>query len=524
MKKKLVIMSVIVLFATIFTACTSGNNGMETTSPQVEKTSPQVTETVKSDTFTVSIPAEIMTLNPMKFADTWSGMAACNTHDTLVRADEFGEIQPALAESWEISEDGLEYTFQLRKGVTFHDGTPFTAKDVKYSIERAMTEPSARRFTVSFKNVDIVNDYECILNLENSMAATLNYLAVPCNSIISEEIINRIGEDEYATKNPCGTGPFIFKEWIPGDRIIFTANENYYLGAPSIKTLIIRNISDKSASLVALETGDIDAVVEASSSDKQTVLENPNLSWYETTSVVYYSLQVNNKIEPFNDVRVRKALDMAINRDEIIAIALEGQGLPATSGVSIYSFGYVDEIKNAPHNPEQAKALLTDAGYPDGFDTNIYVRDDFMQKAAQVIQSQWAKIGVNAQVHVMERGALMTDMMDGNLEIPMSMATDLPLDASLHLNTLDSRYFGHNGANFTFWSDTEFDSLNIQQLKETNPSKRAEIIKKCLLIEKENVPAIPLFYHNVNIAMRADIKGLEQPYPTNVYFWYKLYR
>lgn len=516
MKKVLSIMLSVALLVTLFTSCTPKEVGSES------EDLPGGSGKELKDTFTVALPAEIMTLNPMKVTDSWGASAILNVHDPLVRLDENGKLLPALAESWKISDDGLEYTFYLRKNVTFHDGTTFTAKDVKYTLERAMTEPTGARFTAGFKSVEIINDYECILKIESPMAATLNYLAQANNCIVSESVMDKIGQDEYKT-NPCGTGPFKFKEWIPGDRVIYTANEDYYLGAPAIKTLIVRNIGDKSASLIALETGDIDAIVEAASSDKQTVLSNPKLAWYETPSAVYYSLQLNNNKKPFDDVRVRRALDMAVNREEIIAIALDGQGAPAHIGISNYGNGYTDEIKNAPYDPEMAKTLLTEAGFPNGFKTNIYVRDDFMKKAGQVIQSNWAKIGVEAKVNVMERGALLLDMYDGKLEAPMSMATDLPFDGSLHLNTLDSRYQGHNGANFSFYSNPEMDRLNKLQIGESDPAKRNEIIKEMLKIEKTDVPTIPLFYPVVNLVMNADVKGLESPYPTNIYFWYKIH-
>lgn len=512
MKKLVSLMLVATMLVFMLAACGSPKNPSE----------PGNTGTEVKDSFTVSIPAEIMTLNPMKVTDSWGAMAILNVHDPLVRLDEYGKLQPALAKSWEISEDGLRYTFYLQENVTFHDGTKFTAADVKYTLERAMEEPTGKRFTAGFLGVDIVNDYECVLKLEAPMAATLNYLAQANNCIVSESVMDKIGQDEYKQK-PCGTGPFVFKEWIPGDRLIFTSNENYYLGAPKINTLVIRNIGDKSASLVALETGDIDAVIEAASSDKKTIESNPKLAWYETPSAVYYSLQVNNTIKPFDDVRVRKALDMAINRDEIIAIALDGQGMPAHIGISKYGNGYTDEVKNAPYDPDKAKALLAEAGFPNGFNTKMYVRDDFMKKAGQVIQNNWSKIGVNAEVLVMERGALITDMTNSKLELPMSMATDLPFDGSLHLNTLDSRYMGQNGANFAFYSNPEFDRLNKLQFGETDPVKRNEIIKQALLIEKEDVPAIPLFYPVINIAMNANVKGLTQPFPTNLYCWYNIH-
>lgn len=533
MKKKLALLLVILIVANMIVACSPN----ETSQPEQEEQSnteqtPDSSDSestqveVKKDTFTVAIPAEMMTLNPFKVTDSPGAMGILNTHDGLVRVNEYGEILPSLAERWELSEDQLSYTFYLRKDVTFHDGTPFTANDVKFSIEKNMTEPTGKRFTAGFKGVDVINDYECVLRLENPMAATINYLAIANNCIVSESAYNRIGEENYKTQ-PCGTGAFKFKEWIPGDRIIFEANENYFLGAPAIKTLIIRNINDKSAALVALETGDIDAMMEASTSDKETIKSNPDLAWYETPSTVFYSLQVNNKLKPFDDVRVRRAINMAINRDEIIAIALDGQGIEAHHGLSIYSNGYTEEVanevKNAPYDPEKAKALLAEAGYPDGFDTNIYVRDDFMKKAGLVIQSNLAEVGINAEVNVMERGALITDMQNGKLELPMSMATDMPFDASLHLNTLDSRYMGANGANFAFFSNPEFDRLNKLQFEENDPEKRNEYIKRALLLEKEEVPTVPLFFPVINLVMNSDVKGLTQPYPSNIYWWYNIH-
>lgn len=520
MKKSISILMVLAILVSVLTACGGGQ-----TSGSSQSGGPAATGTPSGgkDTFTVSIPAEVMTLHPLKVTDSWGAMVIANVHDPLVRLDEHGTIQPALAERWEVSPDGLAYTFYLRQGVTFHDGTPFTSADVKYTLERSMVEPTGMRFTNGMDHVEILDDYTCVLHMKIPLAATLNFLAQSNNDIVSETVINKIGDEEYKT-NPCGTGPFIFDQWIPGDRIILKANENYYLGAPAIKTLTIRNIGDKSAALVALETGDIDACVEPSSGDKGTVEGNSDLAWYETPSAVFYSLEVNNRLAPFDNVLVRKALDMATDRDEIVALALDGQGTPAHMGISQYGAGWTDEVKNAPYDPEQAKQLLTEAGFPDGFTTNIYVRDDFMKKAGQVIQNQWAKVGVDVTVHVMERGALISDMSAAKLELPMSMATDLAFDAVIPLDTLYSTLTGDKGgANFSFWGDPEYDRLADLARGESDPVKRADYVKQALLIEKEQVPRIPLFFPIVSIAMNKDVKGLTQPYPTNLYYWYNIH-
>lgn len=475
----------------------------------------------EENSFTFVLGYEITQLDPQEVAGSWDCLMVLNTHDPLVRLNPDGEIVPALAERWEVSEDGLEYTFYLRDNVKFQDGTPLKASDVKFSLERGMTKAPSKRFTEPFDSVEVVSDNVVKLIFKYPTAAALKYVTQGNNAIVSEKIMNEVGEEAYK-KNPCGTGPFKLEKWIPGDRLILSANKDYYLGAPKIDTLVVRTITEKTTAMVALETGEVDAVLEIPAISKQSILDNPNLEYKETSGTAYWHIAFNNELPPFDNKLVRKAINMAIDRQEIIDVAMDGQGIPADISIHRNSAGFTDEVKRDEYNPEKAKELLKEAGYPNGFDTQIYVREDFTQKIGQVVQQQLSKIGIKLEVVVMERSALIADSDAGKLGMATFGSNDLFLDAALPLNALDSAYRG-KGSNFCFFSNEEYDRLNKLQIVERDPEKREEIIKQMLLIEKEEVPRAPLFFPITSIAYNKEFKGIEV-YGTGMYFLYDVYK
>ncbi len=497
----------LVLAVLLLTACGGSNAG--------DSTSEGTTE--QRDTMTFVLGYEVTTMDPQKSPGVWDNLMIVNTHDPLVRMDSNGEIQPALAESWDISEDGMSYTFHLREGVQFQDGTPLKASDVKYSLERGMNEAQSKRFTQPFDHVEAVDDQTAVLYLKYPCAATLKYLAQGNNCIVSEEIMNKVGEDAYQN-NPVGTGPYKVTEWVPGDHISLTANDNYYLGAPDIKNIVVRNISESTTAMVALETGDADVVLSVPAVSKQSVLNNENLEYKEKPSTAFWNIPLNVNIEPFDNKLVRQAMNLAVDRQEVIDLAMDGAGIVADEGINPSSTGYV-EVPRDPVDIEKAKALLAEAGYPDGFSTQLYVREDYTQKIGQVLQQQWAKIGVDVEIVVMERSALFEDADNGKLPMATFGSVDHILDASIPLDAMDSKNFGA-GSNYSFYSNPEYDELNAQQNAETDPEKRKEIIKEMLLILKEDVPRIPLFFQVNNIAYSKDITGVEC-YASSLYNFYE---
>lgn len=506
MKKKICILLCIMLIAGTITGCNQNK----------EVTSNDTPETNVGNDFIFCLPYDITLLDPQNVVGTWDMLAILNIHDPLVRMDAQGNIYPALAEKWEMSEDGLEYRFYLRKDVKFQDGSPLTASDVKFSLDRAKSKPTAKRMTSFMDEIEVINDNEIKLTLKYPCAGALKYLSLANNCIVSEKILNEIGEDEYKN-NPCGTGPFKFEKWDQGDKLVLSANKDYYLGAPKIDRLIIKTIKESTTASIALENGEVDAIIGVPEIMKQNILDNPKLDFLETPGISFWTITFNTQLAPFDNKLVRRAIYMAIDPQEIVDVALDGQGLVADIAIHPNSYGYVDDVKRHEYNIEKAKELLKEAGYPDGLSTQIYVREDFTQKIGQVLQQQLSKIGIKLEVVVMERGAWLADIREGKLTMyPMGLG-DLILDAEIPLSTFDSAGIG--STNYSRFSNAEYDSLIAELVREIDAEKRKEIIRKMLLIEKEETPRVPLFFQISNIAFNKEFKGIE-PYPTNFYYFY----
>lgn len=523
MKKKISILLCLMLIITTITACSNENEDKVDNNTEVgtENNLESDNKDKTGGEFIFSQPKDVTLFDPKVANFSYDYNVIYSTHDGLVRMDYEGNIHPQLAESWKLSDDMLEYTFYLREGVTFQDGTPFTANDVKFSWDRAKETTESKRFTYFMDEIEVVSDYEVKLKLNQKMHAALNFLTLPNNCIVSEKIVNEIGEDEYRF-NPCGTGPFKLDSWEPGGTVYMSANEDYFLGRPKLDKLTFKTIKEDTTSVIALEKGEVDAIMMIPAVMKQTIIDNDKLEYKEQAASTYMSLFFNNEMAPFDDVLVRRAIYKAINPQEIIDIALGGHGIATDIALHPATNGYVPGLKRIHEfNIEEAKELLKQAGFPDGFKTEIYSREDEQQKISQVIQQQLAKIGVDVDIIVMEKGALQAEQNKGNLPMFYVGNSDLALDAELPLSYLISSGIG--STNHTRFSNEEYDKL-FEELSETiDQEKRLEIIEELLTIELEETPRVPLYFPIANIANNKKFKNVKVGTTTAIHYFYDVY-
>lgn len=525
------IIAVVLLSACILSGCgngggTSGGAGGSTggstgggTSTSTGGGTAEPAPPAQGDTeFTFVLAYDITNMDPQNCNSTWDSMVILNTHDPLVRMDPQGEIYPGLAKEWKVSDDGLEYTFYLHEGVKYQNGDELTAADVKFSLDRGTQAPASLRMTGWIDSVEVVNDYEVKVHAKYPCMGALKFLAQGNNCIISEKILTEKGEDEYKN-NPCGTGPFMVSDWKLGDRMVLTANPDYYQGKAAIDTLTIKTIKESTTAVIALENGEVDAVLDVPELSKADIEKNDKLEFLEAPGAAYWALVFNNRMAPFDNKLVRKAINMAIDRQEVINVALDGKGVVTDIAINPKSTGFIGDVKRDELDIEKAKALLTEAGFPNGFSSSIYVREDFTQKIGQVLQQQLAKIGVTVEVVVMERSALLADVQAGKLSMCTMGTTDLILDSELPLSALDSKYIG--ATNYPFFANDEYDALNAELIVTTDMQKRLDITRQMLLIEKEEVPRAPLYFQVNNIAYNKEFKNIAV-YPTSLYYFYPI--
>ena len=381
-----------------------------------------------------------------------------NIFDTLVTTvsteDGGYELEPGLAESWEISKDGKTYSMHLRQGVKFTNGEEVTSDDVLYTVdsmldpERAALNSSwmdmivgaqdvldGRAESVDGKGIIIHDDYNFDIVLNDSYAPFLATLSVPGWSILNREACEAADEEGGGPANTVfgaepeatiGSGPFILKEWVLNDYIYLEANEDYWRGAPEIDGILIKVVPDAETEKMLFDSGQIDIfdldnarhlIPEYTESDEW----KDNIVSKITLGTSY--LSINENIEPFDDVRVRKALQMAIDRDTIREEMYEGTGENANGIYPPGLTGYNENLEEIPYDPEAAKELLAEAGYADGFDMTITqtADDSSTLELNEIIQAQLAEIGVNVTIEQMDEASWYDIRATG--ELPMYMST-----------------------------------------------------------------------------------------------------
>ena len=343
-----------------------------------------------------------LTLDPIQVLDGESAKVCDMLYDTLIQyREDTTDIEPALAEAWASSADGLVWTFHLRQGVQFHDGTPLNADAVVFSL----TRPKAvfRDFQAEFISQIIALDpFTAQISLKMPFAPFINALTGFEYSIVSPMAVQHFG-DNFAS-NPVGTGPFKFVRWDRDDKIVLEANDTHWAGRPSLDRIIFRSIPDNSVRLMELQQGDLHVMEFPNPDEIPLIRGDAQLELLMQSSLNVGYLAMNMDKPPFNNLKVRLAINHAINKVEIVERLYQGTGIPAKNPIPPTLWSYDDTIEDYEYNPELAKQLLAETGYPNGFETTLwalpvprpYIPDGFA--LAEVLQSELRHIGIETQI------------------------------------------------------------------------------------------------------------------------------
>lgn len=484
----------------------------------------------KKDTLVYGRGGDSTSLDPITSTEGETFKITINIFENLVA---YGEqdttLHPALAEKWDVSADGLTYTFNLRQGVKFHDGTDFNADAVVYNFNRWMNGNSDDfpYYTMFggfkgeeghvIKEVKALDDHTVQFVLFRPQAPFLKNLAMSCFGIASPTAIEKYG-DKFRD-NPVGTGPFKFVEWKQNDRIVLEKNEDYWQkGYPKLNKLIFRVIPENSARLNALKNGEIDVMDGLNNSDEAGVKSDSNLQVIKRPSMNVGYLGFQTTVKPFDNKLVRQALNYAIDKKAIIDAFYGGQAIPAVNAMPPAIEGYNEDVKDYPYNLEKAKALLKEAGYPNGFEMDLWampVARPYMpegMKIAEVIQESFSKIGVKAKIQSVDWATYLDKAAKGEFPAYMLGWTGDNGDADNFLYTLlDKDSIGSN--NYSFYSNDELHDILIQAQSEADQSKRNELYKQAQVIIKDDAPWVPLVHSTPLLAGAKNMVNY-LPHPT----------
>jgi peptide/nickel transport system substrate-binding protein len=361
----------------------------------------------RGGTLIAAFSADPAGFDPVRGPSGMSHVVIEQVYSTLMLLDADAQPIPGVAESYEVSEDGLEYTFKLRDGVTFHNGDPLTAEDVKFSFDRLRAPDSGYSYgsqVETIEAVEVVDPLTVKFRLSQRTGPFLIYMAFPGSSIVPKKAVEA-GHDLNA--HPIGSGPFKFVSYQPRTAIKFERNDDYYEeGKPYFDAMEYRIISDITALTNAVMSGVANFSNEIPPKDWSIIQSNPDLVGKTIEGSRYYWLLPNNQTKPLDDPKVRQAIGQAIDRQAIVTGAFFGQATPILGGViPEWNWGYADLDYFAPTgDPDKARALLAEAGHPDGFDTSMTIASSFpaMMAMAPIIQANLQAAGINAQIKTME--------------------------------------------------------------------------------------------------------------------------
>lgn len=428
-------------------------------------------------------------------------------YSRLVEADENMQIHPGLAESWQQLDDKT-MQFKLRKGIKFHNGDDFTAEDVKFSFERMMNSPRIAFVLPPIERIDIVDDYTVNIVTKTPFGPLLAHLSHPALGMVSKKLLTE--NPEALKEKPIGTGSYKFKEWIYGDKLVLEKNEDFYdKNERGLKYIIFKNVVEASNRAIGLETGEIDIATPINSVDEENIKNNPKLQLLTKPSISYTYIGMNMTKAPLNDIRVRKAINYAIDKQAIIDVILNGNGKIATSPIAPGVFGFTDKTKNYEYNVEKAKELMKEAGYENGFTTSILVfSGEANTQTAEIVQAYLKEIGIDLKIEIVEVSAYwdMTERGVHNLFLGSWGVVTGDADYGLYAMYHSSAKGG--AGNRDFYENEKVDELLDKAKTEIDPETRKKLYEEAQILIVNDAPDVMLYNRNLTVGAQKYIKGL----------------
>ncbi|MDD9858448.1 MAG: ABC transporter substrate-binding protein [Gammaproteobacteria bacterium] len=468
--------------------------------------------------------AEPKSLDPAAVTAVNDFRILMNLYDGLVRyKDGALEVEPSLAENWEISDNGLVYTFNLREKVKFHDGTAFNADAVVFNFKRMLDEEHPYHdtgpFPLSFffsaiDDVEAVGAHSVRFTLKEPYAPFLSNLAYPTGLIVSPTAVKRHGQD--FGRFPSGTGPFQFSEWESNSKVVLERNEQHWNGAPDLQAVVFRPITDGNTRVAEMLSGGIDVMVEIPP-DSVSRFDGNGYTLYQQAGPHVWFLILNARQGPFADKRVRQAVNYAIDKESLVENVLQGTAVVAAGPTPpAFAWAYNDALKPYPYNPEKAKRLIKQAGH-EGAELTFYVTEGgsgMLDPVAMgaAIQADLAKVGLKVKIETFEWNTFLGKVNPG-LENKADMAemawmTNDP-DTLPYLALRTGAWPEHKGFNSGYYSNPEVDKLLEAARTSTSQAERARLYKEMQTILQEDAPWAFIANWKQNAATRDNVRDFK---------------
>ena len=492
--RRVIVASIVVLFVVTGTAVFAAGQAQTTTATAEQN-------------LIILRNSDIVSLDPHGSNDSPSSAVRSLIYDTLVYFDENMDMQPGLALSWNLINE-TTWEFQLRQGVTFHDGTPFTAQAVKLSLDRVRDPEmgSQRAFLFTMVNaVTVVDDFTVRVSTDFPFVPILSHLAHDAAGIISPTVLQAAGFDEV---EPVGTGPFRFVSWEPGDEVVVARYDGFWGDAPTSDTVTFRVVPEESTRLALVERGDahIAEIMQPASMGRVQASRSMNLELYDSLSLNYIGFNVNKA--PFDDVRVRQAVSMGINRQSMVDGIVEGAGVQAIGPISERVFGFHPTLSSLPYDPARARQLLADAGLANGFTTTLWTNDNPTRIAiAEIVQNNLAELNITVNIEVLEWGAYLAQTAEGLHDMFILGWVTVTADADYGMYAL--LHSSNHGAagNRSFFASPRVDELLDLGRREADLAVRERLYHEVQEILVNEAPMLNLYHPKWMIALADGVTG-----------------
>lgn len=472
-------------------------------------------------TLVVGTETEVEGLDPIRAAALATTRVFRTIHQGLVKYKPgTTSLLPDLAESWSLSPDGKTYTFNLRRGVRFHDGSPCNAEAVRFSYRRLIdrnfefydAKNTGGFFMVGLKDVEVTGSHQVRMHLERPNAAFLELSNVYAGVIVSPDQVRKFGNDRYA-ENPSGTGPFRFVRWDKGQRVIVERNRDYWGPVPGLEQISFVPIPEASARVAALLSGRVDMIVVVPPDAIARIKGNPNLVYQQGPGMHYWWITLNAREGPFKDKRVRQAANYAVNKVALARDILKGAAVPATQVLPPTHWASNKAVAGYPYNPHRARELLAAAGYPNGFRTKLIypVSGSGMMvpgPMVEFIQANLRDVGINVSLESFEWVSYIGKWAQGlSGDVHMNNQSIMAHEPWVVNFVLHSKFMPPNGWNTGWYGNPKVDEMLDKGVQFVDRTARKKYYDEAWKLIVEDAPWIFVVHDMQPMGLHKKVQG-----------------